>query len=478
MRHFVFFIIFVFFVSPVWSAPVVVDANGEPDPNFIVEKIMPRIDGQIPRLEAARNLDYGTGVFAASIKNGILSVYKIDKGNYELFATKEGLPIDSKVGEIRFDRSGLFNGHLFVMLWTEPSAEPGFYKKTHIMTIDNDSKAITLRNTIGNNDNETMLIMDFSPGLDGYLFGAYMFDLNGGNNTTSMYHLDETFSINLLDIDLEPNDRSDIDIWAMEFDTTNLYDSNLILADSDENSDMLTVIYQLLPDLSWHELTVPISASSMYYRDMCISKGGSFRDMLYVTDQVTNSVMSVDPNGVHILFASNFSQVESITVDDTGEFIYISDYNGIWRIRAITTVIGPQIIMQEPKVPLEKPFTNEEGLVSLRIFWNEAVQFDNNDVEILNEDSQSVDFSASGSGSQFMIIAFGEMLLNDKYTITIHDTVASALTGDPIDGDEDGLAGGDAVIVMEHRKRSDFDNDNDVDFTDLANFALNWLWHE
>ena len=67
---------------------------------------------------------------------------------------------------------------------------------------------------------------------------------------------------------------------------------------------------------------------------------------------------------------------------------------------------------------------------------------------------------------------------NNVYTITVSDTVLSAETGNSIDGDKDGLAGGDAIIGIEHRKRSDFNNDNDVDFNDLANFAMNWLWHE
>lgn len=34
----------------------------------------------------------------------------------------------------------------------------------------------------------------------------------------------------------------------------------------------------------------------------------------------------------------------------------------------------------------------------------------------------------SGSNSQFMIIAFGETLLNDRYTITIHDSVGAYLS--------------------------------------------------
>ena len=77
-----------------------------------------------------------------------------------------------------------------------------------------------------------------------------------------------------------------------------------------------------------------------------------------------------------------------------------------------------------------------------------------------------------------MIIAFGRTLLDDKYTITIEDTVISVESGNAIEGDEDGFAGGDAVILMEHRERHDSDNDNDIDFSGLADFAEKWLWME
>ena len=69
-----------------------------------------------------------------------------------------------------------------------------------------------------------------------------------------------------------------------------------------------------------------------------------------------------------------------------------------------------------------------------------------------------------------MIIVFGETLNNDRYTITISDTVLSAETGAAIDCDNSGLAGGDAVIVLEHREREDSTNDNSID---LFDFLLN-----
>jgi hypothetical protein len=142
-------------------------------------------------------------------------------------------------------------------------------------------------------------------------------------------------------------------------------------------------------------------------------------------------------------------------------------------------VPGPEIIMREPWVENDDVHTGASGVDSVQIMWSEAVLFDSNDVNIIDEEAIDVPFSISGNNSQQMIITFGEVLLNDKYTITIHDTVKSAASPwIPIDGDKDGLAGGDAILVMEHRERLDSDNDNDVDLFDFAQLAEKWLWSE
>ena len=144
----------------------------------------------------------------------------------------------------------------------------------------------------------------------------------------------------------------------------------------------------------------------------------------------------------------------------------------------MATALAPHIIMREPWVENDDVHTGASGVDSLRIFWSEAVLFNNNDVNIVDENANDVSFILSGSNSQQMIITFGETLLDDKYTITIHDMVRSAVTGSAIDGDNDGQSGGDAILVMEHRQREDFDNDNDVDMFDFAQFAEKWLWEK
>ena len=444
---------------------------------FVVEKIMDRMDGQTPRLEAIRNSEYGAGVVAASVDSGILTVLKLSEGGVSIIGTYSGFPIPSQSRTIRFDTTGLFENKLYISVARNTASSHGQGgDSTDILRVNNDG-IVEIVSSEGSQSDQTAFIFEFSSGNNGYIPGIYLEDTDGSDGTKLAY-CDHNYALTILSPDSEPSGRVDLDIWGMEFDTTGRYGNLLTMVDSDGNDDKKSVIYQLLPDLTWQSLTTMVSTSTRFYKDITFSNSGSFGQQLYVTEQVTDSVMTVDPDGIHDEFVSNFNEIESITIDDTGDFMYVSDYDGIWRVRAGTSEIGPQIVMQEPKVASDGVFTDHSGASSLRLLWNEPVTFTNDDVEILNELGQSISLSVSGSNSQFMIIAFGETLLNDKYTITISDSVVSAETGNPIDGDEDGLSGGDAIIVMEHRQRHDSDNDNDIDLVDLSELAKKWLWQE
>lgn len=466
----VILLIILFVVSYASADPIV------HDPNFMVEKIMDRIDGQTPRLEVIRNSEYGSGVMTASINNGILKIMRISQSSVELFASMPDFPAPHVLGEIGFDDTGLADDELYVTVTTS-SGCGNYIHQTSLLRVSKEG-IVTLLAEFGDcSDNISIGGLDFGKGSLGYGSSMYLADyMNlGGNN---LFRYDFSSGLELIVENLVPPGRSDLDVVGMEFDPTGLYGSNLIIAGSDGLSDGLAGIYQLLPDWSWLELSSPVSSSVRAYRDMAISSGGSFGQMLYVTDTISETIMTVNSTGVHTTYASGFSGILSLTVSEDGDFMYVSDSNGIHRIKAITTLIGPTVSMQEPKVASDGVFTDPSGASSLRLLWNEPVTFTNNDVEILNELGQSVSLSVSGSNSQFMIIAFGDTLLNDKYTITIKDTVVSAETGNPIDGDDDGFSGGNAVIVMEHRQRHDSDNDNDVDLADLSALAEKWLWQE
>jgi hypothetical protein len=452
------------------------------DPNvpagFVAEKTCNRLDGMVPRLEAIAdpNYGYGTGIVSARVANGFLEIYRVSDGTLELIASKTDLPDpDGFVIDVKFDKTGLFDNKLYLTFCADRY-------ESYLYQILPDGQIIHKTN-IGSLGERVWLTFDFTDGEGGYTPGCYLEDIHATGGT-NFFYMDTDFTLEKLYDNLLPEGRTDMDIWAVEFDRTGLYGYYLTIADSDANHNEKTAIYQLLPDpsdpqkMQWRTLSEPIDTDIRYYGDICFSTGGAFGQMLYVTDRVTNTVMTVDPDGTHEVFAENFIDVNSITIDAEGDFMYVSDQSGIWKIMSDGQGLrGPQIIMQEPKVPADDVFTGESGVTSVRFLWDDTVEFSNEDIEILNQNSEQVPFDALGSGSEFMIITFGEQLLYDRYTITINDTVVSAATGNAIDGDQDGLTGGDAVIVIEHRQRQDTDNDNGIDFADFAQLADKWLCH-
>ena len=265
-----------------------------------------------------------------------------------------------------------------------------------------------------------------------------------------------------------------MDVRGMEFDRTGLFGHRLIAADSQvgDESDEVSALYalHLAPELAWFPITEVVSIDTRFYWDIAIGNGGSFGANIYVTEEVSESLIEVDPNGTPTPFATGFNGIRSVTIGAGGDKVFVSDSMGVYRIRPANLIPGPTIVMREPWVKADDVHTGPSGVDWLRLLWSERVLFDNEDVSITNEDAEPVSFSVSGSNSQFMIIAFGEVLLNDEYTITISDSVVSAETGAAIDGDDDGLAGGDAILEMEHRSPFDHDRDGDVDLPDFAAF--------
>lgn len=140
------------------------------------------------------------------------------------------------------------------------------------------------------------------------------------------------------------------------------------------------------------------------------------------------------------------------------------------------TLPGPQFLMRTPTLSPGEVHTNPDGIGSVRLLFDQPIDFDSDDISVRNETDHVVAAFATGSGSPFMIITFGQILLTDQYTITVRDTVVSSETGFPMDGDHDGNAGGNLIFTMEHRRRMDDNNDNHINLQDFVKLAEEWLW--
>jgi len=455
------------------------------DEGFVVDSLIGQIDGHAFRLEAIRNHNFGNGVIAACMDNGILKVMRISQSSVDIINVESGFDPISIIGDIRFDTSGLFSNDsndLFVTVWTNSTGSDWKQSSsTYLMRVPADGP-IEEVGYYGDTDNKLLFMLDFTAGTIDYAAGCYLADYAYAHGT-SFYHLDTDYQLTNLTNNVLPANRFDLDPRGMEFDRTGNYNEYLTIADGDDTHDDVSAIYQLEPnvpgpDFVWSTFVEPNNVDTIFYQDMCFSTGGSFGESLYVTDSVSETVMIVEPNGVHTVFASGFIDIQSVTISEDGECMYVSDSNSIHRIRSQVNQPGPTIVMQEPALANGGVFTDPNGIMSLKLSWSEALIFNNSDVSILDELSQPVEFSVCGSGSDFMIIVFERPLLYDKFIITIADTVVSEKRAIAIDGDGDELAGGDAVIVMEHRLREDTDNSNRVDIFDLSGLAAKWLWSD
>jgi hypothetical protein len=284
--------------------------------------------------------------------------------------------------------------------------------------------------------------------------------------------MSDNYQSTMLSQNCLPPGRTDTDVRGIDFDRTEdaVHQSRLLIADSDPNNDNKTGIYALLPDLNWVAVTPIVSTQQRFYRDMAISPGGSFGQLIYVTERITNSVMTVDSSGAHSVFASGFSEIESVTIGEEGSSLFVSDLNGVYRIRPTSVVVGPTIIMHDPSAYPDDIFSGPTGVSAIRFLFNESVLFTQDDVSITDNQGQVVPFSVSGSGSPFLLVSLGQPLLGNTYTITVLDSVRSAVTAAPIDGNDDGQAGGDAVLRLIHRRftNADLDADDDVDQDDFG----------
>jgi len=413
-------------------------------PGFAYDKLLDQIDGSTPRLDAISNPAYGYGVIAASVGNGILTVKRISNSSVEVLGTLSGFAAPD-VKTIRFDRVGIFNFDLLI------SVREGV-NETHTLLyrVETNGVISLVTSSFGGSSDYLSLVFDNTDGTNGYIPGMYLYDTYAVNGT-SVWHLDPNLNRTRLKTNCVPPGRSDLDVRGLEFDSTGVFGYGLIMADSDPDSDNKTAVYNLFPDLTWSEITTPIPTQQIFFGDMCISPGGAFGQIIYVTDKVGNKIMTVDEFGNYTDFAIGFDGIGSVSAGVNGDNLFVSDGKGVYRIRPSGNEPGPTMIMREPKVEPDDFHSGRSGIDSVRLYFSDPIVFTSADVSVTDNTGQPVSFNVVGSGTNFLLVNFGEVLHTNRYTITVHDTAVSATNGVPIDGDNDGINGGDLEFSMKHK---------------------------
>jgi len=465
-------------IAPIASVKAEITVH---EPGFYVDVLVNgQLDGETPRIEAIRNPAYGNGAVGASISNGILTVRRFSFGSIDLLAVRNMSEFAS-VLDVRFDTSGLFGNKLFVSVFNAEYQGPGGVPTTEFVIVEPDGST-TVLGPIGSESNGLAMYVDFIAGAAGFGPGAYLFDLHGDAAGSSVWRLnppppDGDFEI-LAQNSLPPG-RTDLDIRGLEFDRVGAFGGLLYLADADANGSKDGLIYTVNASLAWTPFNAVQSTDIRYYRDLALGGGGPLGNRLFVAESRSDVVEAFEPDGSSTVFASGFQfsaqydhepgGAASISLDEAGEALYIADDGGVYRIRPLGDEPGPIVLCHDPSTPPASPLTGA-AVDAVRVIFNEPVTFDDADVSITNAGAQAVPFDASGSGSPFMIIGLGEPLASDTYTVTIADSVISLATGQPLDGDGNGVAGGDHVFELRHRDCcADCDDDGD---TDLADFAV------
>ncbi|MCA9310178.1 MAG: hypothetical protein KDA21_03175 [Phycisphaerales bacterium] len=458
-------------------------------PGFAVDTLIAgQIDNVTPRIEAVRNTAYGQGVVAAAVSNGILTVLRISQGSVDTLATRN-VASGAVVFDLRFDTTGLLGHRLIVSVVNESQTSGGNLANTELVLVEPNGSTSILGPTGGGGDG-LGFYLDLTSGSGGYTPGAYLVDLVGDAldplGGSSLWLLDGALSFSRLAQNSVPAGRGDIDIRGLEFDRSGAFGGLLYLVDADANASTNCLIYTLNSSLVWTPFNSNASTNVRYYRDMAMSPGGALGQYIYVVEARQDVVQRVAPNATDEVFASGFDfsaqydfdagGAASLSIDDTGNILYVADDTGIYRIRAAETTPGPTIIAVEPNCgggTLNSP----AGEGTARVIFSEAVSFSASDISVLDGGLSPVGFSVSGGNTQFMLISFAAPLFDDTYTILIADTVVSVSTGAALDGDDDGDAGGDATIMLTHtRPRCDGDANGDgaIDFTDLNEVLANW----
>ncbi|MBX3323288.1 MAG: hypothetical protein KF757_09890 [Phycisphaeraceae bacterium] len=430
---------------------------------FSARLIAPVLDGVMPELSAIDHPSFGSGVVSATVANNIATFRLISPSgvisNLGTFTTSNLFNALS----IHFDHDNIIAPLIHATLYR---FSPG--RDTLYLTIAPGGQ-VTQRWILGASNNQLMYNFALTDGSAGNPVGAVLLDRNASNGTV-LARMDTDYQVTVVAQNSVPSGRVDTDVWGMQRDVTGLYGGGVLIADSDDN-DQRSAIYEMrnvMTGGTYRQIS-NVHWNTLRYGDLAIVAGGDFGGVIYITDTLSNQIQQVATDGTHTMWASGFTGLDALAISHDGMSMYAADASGIWLIRATGTQPGPVILATDPSIPASSHLTGGP-VSSARIIFNEAVSFTQAHISIVNSANQNVGFAASGSGSQFMLLSFAQPLKADTYTVTISDAVLSVATGEPLDGNNDGTSGGDAVVTFKHFCLADTNTDRVLDFFDVQTF--------
>ena len=430
---------------------------------FSARLIAPVLDGAMPELSAIDHPSFGSGVVSATVANSIATFRLISPAGVMSSLGTFSISNLTNALSIHFDHENIIAPLIHVTLF---GLHP--WRETVYLTIAPGGQ-VTQRWIAGASNNQLMYNFDFSDGSAGNPLGAVLLDLNATNGTT-LSRMDTNYQVTLVAQNSVPPGRTDTDVWGMQRDVTGLYGGGILIADTDDN-DQRSAIYELRNVMTGgtYRTISNVHWNTRRYGDLAIAASGDFGGVIYITETLSNQIQQVATDGTHTTWASGFTGLDALAISHDGMSMYAADQSGIWLIRATGTLPGPVILATDPSIPASSHLTGGP-VASARIIFNEAVSFLPSHVSITNSSGQDVGFAASGSGSQFMLLSFAQPLNADTYTVTISDAVLSVATGEPLDGNNDGTSGGDAVVTFKHFCLADTNTDRVLDFFDVQAF--------
>ena len=439
-----------------WAAGVTVAAAQPSVPEgFSVRLIQQTPGAVVPQLSAVDSEVFGQGVVTASTSSGVTTFRLLGPtGIIEPLGTFADPSVDF-VQRVRFDSDGVLPNELHAALIIGDNFGPPFGNTTVYVT--GDAKGVfSERWRLGNSNENRAYDFSFTDGSAGNPIGIVLLDADADDGT-SLAVMGSDYAPVQVQNDSVPPGRSDTDVVGFALDVTGLYGGGLLLADTDANSDELTAIYELRDTASggvYRAIAGPVDSDSRQYGDLGIVAAGPFGGVIYVTETLTDEIQQVSPDGMHTTWATGFVGVDSLSITPDGGSMYVADTNGVWLIRPLGSEPGPALVAHDPSASGGTALCGDP-VASVRLIFSEPVSFTAGDVTVLDGNGNPVGFDASGSGSAFMILGLASPLEADTYTVTVADTLVSVATGQALDGDSDGVAGGQAQVSLTHRCPAD-----------------------